>query len=59
MFCAQFFPKTAPPDGQSEMTLCGWEFQSPLRPAITTRTHEVKLGETACVVQPHRSNNTQ
>ncbi|XP_073682015.1 macrophage-stimulating protein receptor [Garra rufa] len=54
----EFFPKTAPPDGQSEMTLCGWEFQSPLRPAITTRTHEVKLGETACVVQPHKSNST-
>ncbi|XP_016403632.1 macrophage-stimulating protein receptor-like, partial [Sinocyclocheilus rhinocerous] len=53
-----FFPKTAPPDGQSEMTLCGWEFQSPLRPAITARTHEVKLGETACVVQPHKSNST-
>uniref|UniRef100_A0A8C2KPF4 receptor protein-tyrosine kinase n=1 Tax=Cyprinus carpio TaxID=7962 RepID=A0A8C2KPF4_CYPCA len=54
----EFFPKTAPPDGQSEMTLCGWEFQSPLRPTITTRTHEVKLGETACVVQPHKSNST-
>uniref|UniRef100_A0A672KRH1 Macrophage-stimulating protein receptor n=1 Tax=Sinocyclocheilus grahami TaxID=75366 RepID=A0A672KRH1_SINGR len=40
----------APPDGQSEMTLCGWEFQSPLRPAITTRTHEVKLGETALLL---------
>ncbi|RXN34320.1 macrophage-stimulating receptor-like protein [Labeo rohita] len=49
---------SAPPDGQSEMTLCGWEFQSPLRPAITTRTHEVKLGETTCVVQPHKSNST-
>ncbi|XP_051529431.1 macrophage-stimulating protein receptor isoform X2 [Myxocyprinus asiaticus] len=54
----EFFPKTAPPDGQTEMTLCGWEFQSPLRPAITTRTHEVKLGETTCVVQPHKSNST-
>ncbi|XP_065097049.1 macrophage-stimulating protein receptor [Paramisgurnus dabryanus] len=55
---SEFFPKTAPPDGQSEMTMCGWEFQSPLRPVITTRTHEVKLGETACVVQPHKSNST-
>ncbi|KAI7795236.1 macrophage-stimulating protein receptor [Triplophysa rosa] len=54
----EFFPKTAPPDGQSELTLCGWEFQSPMRPVITTRTHEVKLGETACVVQPHKSNST-
>nr|XP_055040727.1 macrophage-stimulating protein receptor isoform X2 [Misgurnus anguillicaudatus] len=55
---SEFFPKTAPLDGQSEMTMCGWEFQSPLRPVITTRTHEVKLGETACVVQPHKSNST-
>ncbi|XP_076859458.1 macrophage-stimulating protein receptor isoform X2 [Brachyhypopomus gauderio] len=54
----QFFPKTAPPDGQTELSLCGWEFQSPLRPAISTRTHEVKVGETACVVQPIKSNST-
>uniref|UniRef100_A0A8B9I0H8 receptor protein-tyrosine kinase n=1 Tax=Astyanax mexicanus TaxID=7994 RepID=A0A8B9I0H8_ASTMX len=54
----QFFPETAPLDGQTELTLCGWEFQSPSRPAISTRTHEVKLGETACVVQPLKSNST-
>ncbi|XP_030633319.1 macrophage-stimulating protein receptor [Chanos chanos] len=54
----EFFPKTAPPDGQTELTLCGWEFQSPLRPPITSRTHEVKLGETACVVLPKNSNST-
>ncbi|KAL7843711.1 hypothetical protein AOLI_G00252230 [Acnodon oligacanthus] len=54
----QFFPTTAPFDGQTELTLCGWEFQSPQRPAISTRTHEVKLGETACVVQPAKSNST-
>uniref|UniRef100_A0A8C7R461 receptor protein-tyrosine kinase n=1 Tax=Oncorhynchus mykiss TaxID=8022 RepID=A0A8C7R461_ONCMY len=48
----EFFPKTAPPDGQSELTLCGWEFQSPLRPAISSRTHLVRLGQTACAVLP-------
>uniref|UniRef100_A0A8C7RBR5 receptor protein-tyrosine kinase n=1 Tax=Oncorhynchus mykiss TaxID=8022 RepID=A0A8C7RBR5_ONCMY len=53
-----FFPKMAPPDGQSELTLCGWEFQSPLRPAISSRTHLVRLGQTACAVLPLKSNNT-
>uniref|UniRef100_A0AAY5L3W5 Macrophage-stimulating protein receptor n=1 Tax=Esox lucius TaxID=8010 RepID=A0AAY5L3W5_ESOLU len=52
-----FFPKTAPSDGQSELTLCGWEFQSPQRPAISSRTHEVRLGQRPCVVLP-KSNNT-
>uniref|UniRef100_A0A8D0AFX2 receptor protein-tyrosine kinase n=1 Tax=Sander lucioperca TaxID=283035 RepID=A0A8D0AFX2_SANLU len=53
-----FFPRTAPPDGQTELTVCGWEFQSPLRPAITSRTHQVRLGQTACTVLPVKSNNT-
>lgn len=56
---SQFFPRTAPPDGQTELTVCGWEFQSPLRPAITTRTHQVRLGQTHCIVQAVKSNNTQ
>lgn len=55
----QFFPRTAPPDGQTELTVLGWEFQSPLRPAITSRTHQVQLGQTACIVIPAKSNNTQ
>ncbi|KAJ8366432.1 hypothetical protein AAFF_G00355630 [Aldrovandia affinis] len=55
----EFFPKTAPPDGESELTLCGWEFQSPLRPAIRPQTHLVRLGPTACVVLPGKSNSTQ
>ncbi|KAK2862548.1 hypothetical protein Q5P01_002081 [Channa striata] len=53
-----FFPRTAPPDGQTELTVCGWEFQSPQRPAITSRTHQVRLGHTACTVLPVKSNNT-
>lgn len=55
----QFFPRTAPPDGQTELTVFGWEFQSPLRPAITSRTHQVRLGQTACTVLPAKSNNSQ
>lgn len=55
----QFSPRTAPPDGQTELTVCGWEFQSPSRPAITTRTHHVRLGQTACTVLPVKSNSTQ
>ncbi|KAM4581933.1 macrophage-stimulating protein receptor isoform 2-T3 [Fundulus diaphanus] len=53
-----FFPRTAPPDGQTELTVCGWEFQSPLRPAITSRTHQVRLGQTACSVIALKSNST-
>ncbi|KAG7248101.1 hypothetical protein CRUP_019349 [Coryphaenoides rupestris] len=54
-----FFPKTAPPDGQTELTVCGWEFQCPSKPDITSRTHQVRIGPTACAVLPARSNNTQ
>uniref|UniRef100_A0A3B4B939 Sema domain-containing protein n=1 Tax=Periophthalmus magnuspinnatus TaxID=409849 RepID=A0A3B4B939_9GOBI len=50
-----FFPRTAPPDGQTEVTVCGWEFQSPLRPAISSRTHHVRLGQNACSVLPVKS----
>ncbi|KAJ3602433.1 hypothetical protein NHX12_030188 [Muraenolepis orangiensis] len=53
-----FFPKTAPPDGQTELTVCGWEFQCPSKPDITSRTHQVRIGPTACNVLPSRSNNT-
>uniref|UniRef100_I3KWR0 Hepatocyte growth factor receptor n=1 Tax=Oreochromis niloticus TaxID=8128 RepID=I3KWR0_ORENI len=53
-----FFPRTAPPDGQTELTLTGWEFQSPLRPAITSRTHQIRLGQTSCTVIPAKSNIT-
>ncbi|XP_041944494.1 macrophage-stimulating protein receptor [Alosa sapidissima] len=55
----EFFPKTAPPDGQTELTLCGWGFQSPPRPAISAKTHEVRLGETPCHVQPKDSSSTR
>ncbi|XP_060766458.1 macrophage-stimulating protein receptor [Neoarius graeffei] len=53
-----FFPKTAPPDGQTEVSLCGFEFQSPHKPDITTMTHVVKFGETSCMVYPQKSNST-
>ncbi|XP_064154821.1 macrophage-stimulating protein receptor isoform X1 [Anguilla rostrata] len=55
----EFFPKTAPPDGESELTLCGWEFQSPPRPAIRPGTHLVRVGQTTCTVLPEKSNSAQ
>ncbi|KAK6318859.1 hypothetical protein J4Q44_G00100700 [Coregonus suidteri] len=56
----KFFPKTAPPDGETELRLCGWEFQSPLRPAIISEeTHLVRVGETPCTVLSEKSNSTQ
>uniref|UniRef100_A0A8C6UWD8 Sema domain-containing protein n=1 Tax=Neogobius melanostomus TaxID=47308 RepID=A0A8C6UWD8_9GOBI len=53
-----FFPQTAPRGGQTEVTVCGWEFQSPMRPAISSKTHQVRLGQNACTVLPVKSNNT-
>ncbi|XP_058856153.1 macrophage-stimulating protein receptor-like [Acipenser ruthenus] len=54
----EFFPKTAPPDGGTELTLCGMEFQSPLRPYTKASTHLVKVGERDCKVQIEKSNGT-
>ncbi|KAG9276889.1 macrophage-stimulating protein receptor-like [Astyanax mexicanus] len=55
----QFFPQTAPPDGETELTLCGWDLQSPTKPDITSTTHQVTVGETNCSVIPKKSNSTQ
>ncbi|XP_063072060.1 macrophage-stimulating protein receptor [Engraulis encrasicolus] len=55
----QFFPKTAPPDGQTEVTLCGRSFQSPGRQPINSRSHEVRLGDTLCHVQPRESSSNR
>ena len=55
----QFFPRTAPPDGRAEMTLCGWEFQSPFRPQFSRKTHRVNVGRTPCTVLPRKSSSTQ
>ncbi|XP_036389774.1 macrophage-stimulating protein receptor-like isoform X1 [Megalops cyprinoides] len=52
----EFFPKMAPPDGETELTLCGWEY--PLRPAITPNAYLVKVGQTPCEVLG-KSNSTQ
>ncbi|RXM96207.1 Macrophage-stimulating protein receptor [Acipenser ruthenus] len=54
----KFFPKTAPPDGGTELTLCGMEFQSPLRPYTKASTHLVKVGERDCKVQIEKSSGT-
>ncbi|KAL4655225.1 macrophage-stimulating protein receptor-like [Arapaima gigas] len=53
-----FFPKTAPPNGKTQVTLCGWQFQSTSQ-AISSRTHQVMMGETVCEVSPQKSNRTQ
>ncbi|XP_062328311.1 macrophage-stimulating protein receptor [Osmerus eperlanus] len=53
-----FFPRTAPHDGQTELTVCGWEFRSPQRPTISSRTHQVRLGQTGCAVLSQKSNST-
>ncbi|CAG06972.1 unnamed protein product [Tetraodon nigroviridis] len=51
-------PKVAPVGGETEVTLCGWEFQSPLRPAIINgKTHRVTVGSTTCAVLPEKSSS--
>ncbi|XP_018589506.1 macrophage-stimulating protein receptor isoform X2 [Scleropages formosus] len=54
----EFFPKTAPLNGETELTLCGWEFHSPQRPSISSSTHRLKVGKNTCAVLPEKSNNT-
>ncbi|XP_039971985.1 macrophage-stimulating protein receptor-like isoform X2 [Xiphias gladius] len=55
----EFFPKMAPAGGETEVTLCGREFQSPLRPAIISgKTHIITVGSgTLCTVLPEKSSS--
>ncbi|KAK2857771.1 hypothetical protein Q7C36_005690 [Tachysurus vachellii] len=55
----KFFPNTAPPDGETEITLCGWNLQSPLKPVITPSTHQVIVGQRNCTIIPTMSKSTQ
>ncbi|XP_070758264.1 macrophage-stimulating protein receptor-like [Enoplosus armatus] len=55
----EFSPKMAPAGGETEVTLCGGEFQSPLRPAIISgKTHIITVGSgTSCTVLPEKSSS--
>ncbi|KAM4582074.1 macrophage-stimulating protein receptor-like isoform 3-T3 [Fundulus diaphanus] len=55
----EFFPKTAPAGGETEVTLCGSEFQSARRPAIISgKTHTIRVDSgTVCAVLPTRSSS--
>ncbi|KAM7402240.1 hypothetical protein PAMP_017499 [Pampus punctatissimus] len=54
----EFFPKMAPAGSETELTLCGWEFQSPLRPAIISgETHMITVGSSTCTVLPEKSRS--
>lgn len=57
----QFFPKMVPAGGVTEVTLCGSEFQSVLRPLIISgKTHIVTVGSgTVCDVLPEKSNSNR
>ncbi|XP_061779596.1 macrophage-stimulating protein receptor-like [Nerophis lumbriciformis] len=53
----EFFPKIAPAGGETELTLCGRDFQSPLSPPTVT-THVVTVGTaTPCAVLPAKSSS--
>uniref|UniRef100_A0A3P8SVI1 Macrophage-stimulating protein receptor n=1 Tax=Amphiprion percula TaxID=161767 RepID=A0A3P8SVI1_AMPPE len=54
----EFFPKTIPAGGETELTLCGSEFQSPLRPAIIGgKTHIITVGSAMCSILTEKSSN--
>ncbi|TNN84423.1 Macrophage-stimulating protein receptor [Liparis tanakae] len=55
----KFFPKMAHAGAETEVTLCGSDFQSPLRPAIiSSQTHIVTVGSgTVCRVLPKKSSS--
>ncbi|XP_063767768.1 macrophage-stimulating protein receptor-like isoform X2 [Eleginops maclovinus] len=55
----EFFPTMVPAGAETEVTLCGWEFQSPLRPAIISgKTHIITVGPgTLCTVLPEKSSS--
>ncbi|XP_026069214.1 macrophage-stimulating protein receptor-like isoform X1 [Carassius auratus] len=54
----QFFPSTVPSNGKSEITLCGWNFQSSSRAAITQTSHQVKVGNSGCTIIPEKSSSS-
>ncbi|KAM9409793.1 macrophage-stimulating protein receptor-like [Pholidichthys leucotaenia] len=55
----EFFPKIVPAGGETELTLCGSEFQSSLRPAIISgKTHIITVGSgILCNLIPRKSNS--
>ncbi|XP_023661304.1 macrophage-stimulating protein receptor-like isoform X1 [Paramormyrops kingsleyae] len=55
----EFLPKSAPPNGETELTLFGSELMSPLQSADSVRAYRVKVGEADCKVLREKSNSTQ
>ncbi|KAI3369994.1 hypothetical protein L3Q82_024796 [Scortum barcoo] len=57
----KFFPKMVPAGGDTEVTLRGCEFQSPLQPAIISgKTHIITVGSgTLCTVLPEKSKSEE
>ncbi|XP_028302476.1 macrophage-stimulating protein receptor-like [Gouania willdenowi] len=55
----EFFPKMVPAGGETEVTLCGSEFQSPSRPRIINgKTHVITVGPgMTCAVIPEKSTS--
>uniref|UniRef100_A0A672YXR2 Macrophage-stimulating protein receptor n=1 Tax=Sphaeramia orbicularis TaxID=375764 RepID=A0A672YXR2_9TELE len=55
----EFYPKIVPAGGQTELTLCGREFQSHQRPpVISDRTHTIIVGSgSVCAVTSWKSNS--
>lgn len=53
----QFYPKVAPAGGETELTLCGWDF---LTLDITDQTHIITVGsDSPCTALPSESSSTQ
>lgn len=54
----QFFPRTVPSNGTSELILCGWNFQSASRPSITQMSHQVRVGNSDCTIVPEKTSSS-
>ncbi|CAH2312528.1 macrophage-stimulating receptor isoform X1 [Pelobates cultripes] len=59
----EFFPKSAPLRGNTDITICGRDFQAhsvyqgPANAQINNNTHRVTMGPRQCLVIPEKSNN--
>uniref|UniRef100_A0A8C6UIT3 receptor protein-tyrosine kinase n=1 Tax=Neogobius melanostomus TaxID=47308 RepID=A0A8C6UIT3_9GOBI len=56
----QFYPKVAPAGGETELTLCGWDFLTQPALSITDQTHSITVGlDSPCIVLQGQSSSTQ
>lgn len=56
----KFYPRVAPAGGETELTLCGWDFLTQPPWSISDQTHIITVGsDSPCATLPLKSNGTQ